>query len=135
VVAEGVVAEGVVAAHTGSQAEAATRTRGEPIQAEVARTPVEAPTDVVTLAGATLVAEEDIPVAEATTAEEVITADAATAVIMAAAALALDSDSTAHPTVTVTVTAMRPAIADRPATMIRTAIGFLQGAPLILIEC
>lgn len=126
------VAEGVVAAHTGSQAEAATRTRGEPIQAEVARTPVEAPTDIATLAGAMLVAGEAITVAEATTAEEVITADAATAVIMAAAALALDSDSTARPTVT--DTAMRPAIADRPATMIRTAIGFLRGAPLIPIE-
>jgi hypothetical protein len=133
--------DGVLAAATGSQVEAVTRTRDEPIRAVVADTLAEVPTGVATLAGPTVAeamvaaitaaaattAEEAITVEEAITAEEVITAVAATGIMAPVSVWALDS--TARPTAT--DTGMPPDIAARPATMISTEIGFLQVAPHI----
>jgi hypothetical protein len=122
------VVEGALAAATGSQAEAATRTRDEPIQAALADTLAEGPTGIVMPAGATVAVAT--MAAAAITVEEVITAVAA---MDTDPALASASDSTARRTLMDTAT--RPAIAARPATMISTVIGFLRGAPRILIEC
>jgi hypothetical protein len=125
-------------ADTGSQAEVATRTQGEPIQAEGAPTLAEAHTDiatptvatlaVATLAVATVVAA--ITGAAAITVEEAIMAVAAT--VITVPDLGWASDSTAHRTPMDMAT--RLAIAARQATMISTVIGFLPGAPRILTK-